>query len=166
MVGKHSKRSKCIECGAPLPALRLQRHAVTCSVHCAQVRQRRMDQRRYSPKYRMRCKVCRKWFRSPSTRSTCSVECKSTNDRLTQPSFKERPRNKQLAIQQSSSRVGSPTKRPPLLGISLTEAAERIGVSRTMAYTFCEEHGIGQLCDDGRFWLTLAELRTLTVSAR
>jgi hypothetical protein len=57
----------------------------------------------------------------------------------------------------------TPGKNPPILGVTLTEAAERVGISRAMAHSLCVEHGLGRLCNDGRFWLTLAELRTLTM---
>jgi hypothetical protein len=57
----------------------------------------------------------------------------------------------------------TPAPNPPILGVSLIEAAERIGVSRAMAHILCVEHGLGRLCNDGSIWLTLAELRTLTI---
>jgi hypothetical protein len=47
--------------------------------------------------------------------------------------------------------------------VTLTEAAERVGISRAMAHSLCVDHGLGRLCNDGRFWLTLAELRKLTM---
>ena len=44
----------------------------------------------------------------------------------------------------------------------MREAAERIGISQQLAYDLCVEHGLGRRYNDGRWWLTLTELRTLT----
>jgi hypothetical protein len=57
----------------------------------------------------------------------------------------------------------TPAPNPSILGVSLIEAAERIGVSRGMAHLLCVKHGLGRMCNDGCTWLTLAELRTLIV---
>jgi len=57
----------------------------------------------------------------------------------------------------------TPAPNPPILGVSLIEAAERVGVSRAMTHILCVKHGLGRMCNDGCIWLTLAELRTLTV---
>jgi hypothetical protein len=54
-----------------------------------------------------------------------------------------------------------PTENPPVLGLTLVEAAERIGISRQTAHTHCVEHGLGRRYNDGKWWLTLTELRTL-----
>jgi hypothetical protein len=61
-------------------------------------------------------------------------------------------------------RKPQPSQSPPILGILLTEAAERLGISRQAAHQICVQHGLGRLCNDGRWWLTLGELRALTVA--
>jgi hypothetical protein len=60
-------------------------------------------------------------------------------------------------------RVSVLRQNPPILGMTLKDAAERIGVLHQLAHVHCVEHGLGRLYNDGRRWLTLSELRTLTV---
>jgi len=103
-----AKSSRCVECGAPLPAHRLKWRATTCSARCGQARQRR---RRPKPTKR---------------------------------------------------KITSSPQNPPILGLTVVEAAERIGIPHKTAHTHCVEHGLGRRYNDGRWWLTLAELRTLT----
>ncbi|HEV3025280.1 MAG TPA: hypothetical protein VGX76_22570 [Pirellulales bacterium] len=111
-----------------------------------------------------------------ATRSTC-VECGATltANRLEWHALTcsarcgEARRARQGQQRHAAKRLGKgpaePTapKNPPILGVTLTEAAERVGISRAMAHALCVEHGLRRLCNDGRFWLTLAELRTLTM---
>ncbi|HUY33829.1 MAG TPA: hypothetical protein VMV69_13855 [Pirellulales bacterium] len=163
-----SKRLKCIECDAPLPDLRLRRHALTCSARCGQARQRRMSQQRNPRKNRKRCLICHKWFLAPTKRSTCSAECEAVNNQRIKPTAMKPSRQERPAEDAPSSSAGPPSNSPPSnspppLGISPDEAAQRIGVSRAMVHRLCVTHGLGRLCSDGRTWLTLAELRTLTV---
>jgi hypothetical protein len=121
MTTKRSKRSKCRECGKPLPALRIERRAVTCSAICGQARQRRMARR------------------------LLHVQRRQSN-------------------QVSSQAEAMPN--PPILGLTFAEAARRVGVSLEWVRQVCAEHGLGRICNGGRWWLTLTELRTLTLRLR
>ncbi|HVC93665.1 MAG TPA: hypothetical protein VND64_08245 [Pirellulales bacterium] len=89
---------------------------------------------------------------------TCSAICANERERLARlrPVAKQRMKHK-VVTSGASSR-----KNPPTLGLTLTEAAKRVGISRTMAHLLCVRHGLGRNCNDGKFWLTLDELRTLT----
>ncbi|HEV3025883.1 MAG TPA: hypothetical protein VGX76_25590 [Pirellulales bacterium] len=88
---------------------------------------------------------------------TCSARCGEAR-RARQGQQRHAAKRRRTAPPEAT-----PAKNPPILGVTLTEAAERVGISRAMAHTLCVEHGLGRLCNDGRFWLTLAELRKLTI---
>jgi len=106
-----TRKRECVECGAPLSALRRKRHANTCSATCAYNRQRRNRTRPIPAKTK-------------------------------------------------------PTVSPPILGLTLVEAAERIGIPHRKAHDHCVERGLGRRYNDGRWWLTLAELRELAERRR
>ncbi len=55
-----------------------------------------------------------------------------------------------------------PPPSPTILDFTLKEAAERLGISKKTAHNLFVKHGVGRL-DGRRWWLTLTELRTLTV---
>ena len=80
---------------------------------------------------------------------TCSAGCGQAHRH-------KRTRRRGMVLETTS-------QNPPLLAVTLMEAAERIGISHQMAHNLCVEHGLGRLYPDGRCWLTLTELRTLTV---
>jgi hypothetical protein len=80
---------------------------------------------------------------------TCSALCGEARRQ-------KRPRRRGIVMEATS-------QNPPILAVTLMEAADRIGVSHQMAHNMCVEHGIGRLYGDGRCWLTLTELRALTV---
>jgi hypothetical protein len=50
------------------------------------------------------------------------------------------------------------TENPPILGLTLVEAAERIGISHRTAHVHCVEHELGRRYNDQSWWLTLAKL--------
>jgi hypothetical protein len=89
---------------------------------------------------------------------TCSARCAQERSRL----------SRQRLVPKRRVKVGdpleaTPRKSPPILGVMIAEAAERAGISRAMAHLLCEQHGLGRMYNDGRLWLTLAELRTLAM---
>lgn len=88
---------------------------------------------------------------------TCSARCAHERARLARQRPVDKRRLKKVVPPETTRR-----KNPPTLGVTLTEAAKRVGISRTMAHLLCVRHGLGRTCNDGKFWLTLDELRTLT----
>lgn len=88
-----------------------------------------------------------------SLANTCSARCRQARDHRLQYG---------TVIRRAKPKPKPRPSPPPILGLTLREAAERIGVSYQTAHNHCVDRGLGRRYDDGRWWLTLAELRTLT----
>jgi hypothetical protein len=91
-------------------------------------------------------------FRLKRRALTCSAHCGHARQR----------RLAHRATRRPGWTVNPQHSNPPILGLKLTEAAERIGISRQMAHVVCVEHGLGRVCNDGIWWLTLGELKAST----